>query len=141
MGQPPRKHSGFSETDWKMLPAPPDFVKNIVLAILKAACPQIPYKVHFIFKVLRAHSTLSKLITLRTSHCSCEHMPSPTLPRTAPPRMRSWSAMHAKIAPRPKLHYPLKDICFPNTIPIISFIIHCKHDYVFNLLSLYSKIK
>ena len=35
--------------------------------------------------------------------------------------------------------YPLKDIYFPDTTPKISFKMHFKHDYVFNLLRLYSK--
>ena len=39
----------------------------------------------------------------------------------------------------PKHGYPLKDICFPDTTPKFSFEIHFKHDYVFNLLWLYSK--
>ena len=34
---------------------------------------------------------------------------------------------------------PLKDICFLDTTLKISFKIHFKHDYVFNLLWLYSK--
>ena len=37
------------------------------------------------------------------------------------------------------MFYPLKDICFPDTTPKISFSIHFKHDYVFNLFWLYSK--
>ena len=35
--------------------------------------------------------------------------------------------------------WPLKDICFPDTTLKISFKFHFKHDYVFNLLWLYSK--
>ena len=38
-----------------------------------------------------------------------------------------------------KSHLTLKDICFPDTTPKISFKIHFKHEYVLNLLWLYSK--
>ena len=39
------------EPNRKLLPAPPNFEKNIALAFLKAAWLQIPYWVHFTFKV------------------------------------------------------------------------------------------
>jgi hypothetical protein len=47
-GQP--SHEIF-EPDWKVLPAPPNFEKNIALAFLKATLLQIPHWVHFTFKV------------------------------------------------------------------------------------------
>ena len=39
------------ESDRKLLSDPPDFEKNIALAFLKATWLQIPYWVHFTFKV------------------------------------------------------------------------------------------
>ena len=47
-GQPSRENF---EPDQKLLPAPPNFKKNFALAFLKAAWLQIPYWVHFTFKV------------------------------------------------------------------------------------------
>ena len=41
----------FFEPDQKLLPALPNFEKNIALAFLKAAWLQIPYWVHFTYKV------------------------------------------------------------------------------------------
>ena len=46
------KHAAsFIKPNQKLLPAPPDFKKNIVLAFLKATWLQIPYWVYFTFKI------------------------------------------------------------------------------------------
>ena len=50
-GGPPKKIWDFFEPNRKLLPTPANFEKNIVLAFLNAACPQISYWVHFTFKV------------------------------------------------------------------------------------------
>ena len=41
----------FFESDQKLLPVPPKFEKNIAHAVSKAAWVQVPYWVHFTFKV------------------------------------------------------------------------------------------
>ena len=47
----PRKNSRYFEPDQKLLHAPPNFEESIALAFLKATCSQIPYWVHFTFKI------------------------------------------------------------------------------------------
>jgi hypothetical protein len=44
-------HGFCFEPNQKLLPAPPNFEKDIALAFLKAALLQIPHWVHFTFKV------------------------------------------------------------------------------------------
>jgi hypothetical protein len=50
-GSRPSRKSKFSGPDWKLLPTHPTSKKTIALAFMKATYSQIPYWVHFTFKV------------------------------------------------------------------------------------------